>query len=327
MHIHHLNLPKYEKGEIHKFWMHIANNGIGDAIRIPIILAKGKFDGPVLGLTAAVHGNELNGIRVIQKLFRNLDVKALHGTIIGVPAVNVPGVLIQQRFFNDNADLNRIAPGKPNGNRSELYIYRFIERVIKHFDYLIDLHTASFGRINSFYVRADMNDPATARLAKLQDADLILHNEARDGSIRGIAEDVGVKAVTAELKNPHRFQKEVINEEITGIKNVMYDLNMIEGEIKAFEEKMVLCPDSYWIYTDEGGILNILPEVLSYIKKGDKIAHVESIFGEPTKSFFAPEDGIVIGKSTSPINQSGSRILHLGRKPIKLSSLTQKINI
>ncbi len=320
-------IEDYDLGKIHKIWLHIVNNGIGEPVRIPIFLARGKTDGPTLGITAALHGNELNGIRVIQKLFKYLNIDNLKGNVVGVLIVNVPGLLMQQRVFNDNNDLNRIAPGKQNGNMGEVYINRFIEIVLSQFNYLIDLHTASFGRINSFYVRADMSDPITARLAKLQDADLILHNPPNDNTLRGAAETMGIKSVAVELKNPFRFQKEVINEEITGIYNILYDLKMLEGTIQVFEKDIIFCNDSYWIYTDEGGILRTFPDLLEEVSTGDKIAVVENIFGEPSKEFYATENGIVIGKSTDPINQTGSRIIHLGLNPVKLSHINQDIEL
>ena len=64
-----LNIEQTPPGTIGEYWLHIINNGIGEPVRLPILVARGVEDGPVLGLTAAIHGNELNGIPVIQKLF------------------------------------------------------------------------------------------------------------------------------------------------------------------------------------------------------------------------------------------------------------------
>lgn len=312
MQTNNLNLSDIPKGTITKMWLHLVNNGIGEPVRIPILIAKGEEDGPVLGITAAIHGNELNGVRVIQKLFKKIKTKKLKGTVIGVLIANVPGLLAEQRRFIDDHDLNRISPGKPDGNRSEVYINRLITRIISKFEYLIDLHTASFGRANSFYVRADMNDPVAAKMAIMQNADLILNNTANDKSLRGTAEEMGIHAITVELKDPHKFQKSVIDEEILGIKNVMAHLKMINSEVICSENGIYICQKSHWIYTDEGGILTVLPPILSAVRKGDKIAEVRNIFGDIVKDFFATQDGIVIGKSTNPINQTGSRIIHLG---------------
>jgi predicted deacylase len=128
-----------------------------------------------------VHGNELNGIPCIHRVIAEIDVHKLSGTIVAVPCVNVPGYLRFTREFSDGKDLNRLFPGQEFGTASQVYAYNLLTKVVNHFNYLIDLHTASFGRVNSYYVRADMNDPISAIMAKLQQPQIILHNSGQDG--------------------------------------------------------------------------------------------------------------------------------------------------
>ncbi|MCB0565493.1 MAG: succinylglutamate desuccinylase/aspartoacylase family protein [Phaeodactylibacter sp.] len=317
-----LNISHTPKGAVRHYWLHIINNGIGEPVRLPVIVARGKKEGPTLGLTAAIHGNELNGIPVIQQLFRELDVEQLRGTVIGGLVMNVPGLLLEQRKFNDGTDLNRIAPGNKEGNLSEVYIYRVIEKILNPLNFLVDLHTASFGRVNSWYIRADMSSPETARMARLQNPDIILHNLPNDGTFRGAASNLGIHAITLELRDPHVFQSGVIEDALVGIRNILYDLDMLDGEILCPAVSTTLCERSYWIYTDEGGILEVLPKVRDLVKKGEAIAKVRTIFGKTSKEYYAPDDGVVIGKSVSPINQTGSRILHLGINPRQIPCIT-----
>ncbi|MEQ8704865.1 MAG: succinylglutamate desuccinylase/aspartoacylase family protein [Phaeodactylibacter sp.] len=310
-----LDLSSLPAGTVQKYWLPIITDGIGAPVRLPVLIAKGKTDGPVVGLTAAIHGNELNGIPVIQRLFTELDAQRLTGTVVGVPVMNIPGLMLEQRKFNDGVDLNRIAPGDPDGNLSQVYIYRLIERVLRHFDYLIDLHTASAGRINSWYIRADMSQPATARMAILQNPEIILHNLPNDGTFRGAAADLGIPAITLELRDPHVFQRDVIKEALIGVWNVLFDLNMLEGAIRHTVDTTWLCRQSNWLYTDEGGILTVRAGLGQVIGPGDTLAEVRSVFGTLTKTYSADRKGVVIGKSVSPINPTGSRILHLGYAP------------
>lgn len=313
--VKNLDLSSFPKGEISKAWVHVINNGLGVPIRIPIIVAKGKTKGKTLGLTAAVHGNELNGIPVIQKLFRELKPKDLVGNLVGVFVVNVPGILRGTRQFSDGVDLNRIAPGHAKGNESSIYINRILERIIFKFDYLIDLHTASFGRTNSYYIRADMADEVSSRMAKLQGPDIILNNPASDTSVRGSAAAHGIKSITIELRDPYRFQFNVIDDAADGIKNICYDFGLLPGEPTCPIIETVVCENSYWRYTDEGGLLNVYPHIKDYVKEGELIGDVKTIFGDKVKDIISTDDGIVIGKSVNPINQTGSRILHLGLNP------------
>jgi predicted deacylase len=295
------------------YWLKIISDGFANPICIPVMVARGTKDGPVLGITAAVHGNELNGISVIQRLFDEIDIKELRGTIVGVPVVNVPSFMRRKRRFNDGVDLNHIMPGKADGNVSQVYAFRFIDRLVKHFDYLLDLHTASFGRVNSYYIRADMSVPIVKKLAELHEADIIVHNPPSDGTLRGAVEELGIPAITLEVGNPNTFQKKLIRSGITGIHNVLCYLEMTDDEVEWTGKKTVLCHSSFWMYTDVGGLLTIIVDLREKVKKGQLIASIRDVFGNKLKDYFAPCDGIIVGKSISPVNQTGGRIVHLGR--------------
>lgn len=322
-HVRMLNIAETAPGTISHSWLHIINNGLGEAVRIPIMVARGRRDGPVLGLTAALHGNELNGIPLIQALFAELTdrLDELRGTVVGALALNVPGLLREQRTFNDGVDLNHIAPGRATGNTSQIYIHRVIDRIVRHFDFLIDLHTASFGRVNAYYIRADMDQPISARMARLQGPDIIVHNPPNDCTLRGVAAQMGIPAITAELRDPHRFQFDVVESGLSGLRNVLHDLDMLEGAVSCPVQDTVLCSGSSWMFTDEGGLLTVKPRVNDWITAGQEIAEVRTIFGALAKRYRAPEDGIVIGRSINPINQTGSRIVHLGRAPRRIPCL------
>lgn len=312
-HIRTIDIDSLEAGVIHNFWFDLVSGPFGNQISLPLIIAKGSEPGPTLGMTAAVHGNELNGIPVIHKFIKNINPKELKGIIIAIPVVNVPSFMRKKRRFIDGTDLNHIMPGKEGGNVSEVYAYRFAEKILPHFDYLIDLHTASFGRINSFYVRADMSMEVTRKMAMFQNPEIIVHNPPSDGTLRGAAAEMNIPAITVEVGNPNTFQKGMIRDSYTGIMNVAINLEMIEGDIvKEEKENPIICRKSHWIYTDHGGLLSVFPRLTQVISKDELIARQLDIFGNLKKDYFASEMGIVIGKSVSPVNQTGGRILHLG---------------
>ena len=307
-----LDLDRAPKGAITRYWLEIVKDGMGVPVHLPVIVAKGKTDGKTVGLTAAIHGNELNGIPVIQRLFKDIDVNQLKGTIVGVPILNVPSFLRKKRRFVDGTDLNHIMPGKPNGTVSQVYAWRIVNKLVKHFDYLLDLHTASNGRINSYYIRADMSDEVVRKMALLQNAQIIVHNPANDGTLRGTADAMDIPAITLEVGNPNLFQKGMIRDGLTGIHNLLGYFKITDSEVEEHSSDTVICKKSYWIYTDTGGLLTVHPNVTQKVKKGEVIATIRDVFGDIIKDYIAPENGIVIGKSVSPVNQAGGRILHLG---------------
>ncbi len=311
-HIKQLDIDQIQEPGMYRFWLELASDGMGQPIEIPILIAKGIEDGPIVGLTAAIHGNELNGIPVIQRLFRELDIEQMKGIVVGIPIVNAPSLLRKRRRFLDGTDLNHIMPGKENGTVSQIYAWRFVDKVLNQFDYLVDLHTASNGRVNSYYIRADMSDEVVRKMALLQNAQIIVHNPPNDNTLRGTAGELDIPAITLEVGDPNMFQKGMIRDGMTGIHNLLSWLNVTDFEIEENDSDTVLCKRSYWIFTDEGGMLQVYPKVTQMVEKGERIATLRNVFGDIIKEYFAPEDGVVIGKSTSPVNQTGGRILHLG---------------
>ncbi|KAJ2900896.1 hypothetical protein IWW38_000271 [Coemansia aciculifera] len=307
-----LDLASFPAGQISRVWVALAEDGMGLPIRVPVIIAKGTVEGPVVGITAALHGNELNGIPLIHRLFDEVSPAKLHGTLVAVPVANSPGFLLSQRGYTDGTDLNRVMPGKPNGSSPQVYAYNLMHRIIRHFEYLLDMHTASRGRVNSLYVRANLLDSRTARMARLQNPQIIVHNTSPDGSLRGAAMQRGIPAITVEIGDPSRFQKRFVRNALIGVTNILSQLRMIPDEANASEFEPVVCTRSFWIFAKSGGILTVHPDVNTWVRSGDVIATIHSVFGDLEEEYFAPQDGIIVGKHVDPVCQSGNRILHLG---------------
>ena len=313
-------LPKLESGK-HNYWLDMGSNTYGQPLLIPIIVIQGKTQGPTLGLTAAIHGNELNGISIIHQLVSSINTNILKGRIIGVPGINVMSIQMNERRFVDDEDVNRNFPGKVQGSESEQYAFKIKERILPAFDINIDMHTASFGRINTMYARADSSNDTILKLAELQNPDIILTSKGPSfgtasttstETLRAEAAQLGIPSVTVEYGNPQVYQNELIDRGLIGIFNTLKWLNMYEGTIEKGAIIPTYCKKSYWIYMVEGGFLDVVVELNQHIKKDEKIAIVKNAFGEVIKEYFSPEDGIVIGKSTNPSNMSGGRIIHLG---------------
>lgn len=298
---------------IHRLRVVMTENATGNENLVPIIVVRAEARGPVVGITAALHGNELNGIPVIHRLLESEGMKKLlRGTVIAVPIVNIPGYLRFQREFEDGQDLNRIMPGSPTGNSGELYAFRFIDRIARHFEYLLDLHTASAGRANSLYVRADMTRPITARMARIVSPQIIVHNEGRDGTLRGALESQGAHAITIEVGDPQQFQDGLVRAARLGVQEVLEHLGMLPDLENPDEGTPIECVRSYWMYTDRGGILESHVHLVQQVRAGDLVARLRNVWGDIVREYHAPEDAVVIGKSTNPTARAGSRIVHLG---------------
>lgn len=308
-----LEVDDLPMGSVHRRYIKLVEDGIGMSVRVPVLIGRGSKPGPTIGIVAALHGNELNGVPLIHRLFSDLQSHKVRGTIVAVIVANLPGFLLHQRAFNDGEDLNRIFPGKEEGNCSQVYAYNLLHRIINRFDYMIDLHTASHGRVNSLYIRANMEHEIIAKMATLIEPQIILTNPAPMQTLRGQAISLGIPALTLEMGNPSRIQKDVVRSSLLGIKNVLRWLKFLPGPIKKQSSDTVLCSESQWIYTDCGGFLETIPSVATKVEKGEMIARMRNIFGDVIREYRAPHDGIIIGRSVNPVAQTGARVVHLGK--------------
>lgn len=308
-----LDVGSVEPGTKARRLIRLMEDALGRSLCVPAMIARGKKPGPVLGVTAAVHGNELNGIPVIHRLFASLDQERLQGTVVGIPIVNVPAYMFHTRTLKEGMDLNRLMPGRPDGNAGEQFAHELLTRVIQRLDYLVDLHTASFGRVNSLYVRANLSHPVARQMAVWQGPEIIVHNEASDGTLRAAAMQADIPAITVEVGDPQRFQRRLIRSSVSGLTNVLSGLDLLPEDEVAPTDEPIVCHRSKWFYANHGGLLEVFPAVTDTVEEGQVVARVTSIYGDLVAEYRARTDGVVVGKSTNPVCESGSRIIHIGR--------------
>ncbi|MGE0488933.1 MAG: succinylglutamate desuccinylase/aspartoacylase family protein [Vulcanimicrobiota bacterium] len=306
-----IEIENYPQGQRTDFWRGLYQDATSCPVRVPFIVARGARNGPVLGVTAAVHGNELNGLRIIQHLLEEVDLARLAGSLVCVPVVNVPSYNAGTRLFPDGLDLNHVFPGKSEGRPAEQYARAFSETLLPCLDYLVDLHTASDGRVNTMYVRVDMKVEVAHQMAVDFNPQIILHGRSGDGTLRSAARRHDIPAVTVEAGNPSVIQGRMVFEGETGIRNIMMGLGMLEGKPSITREPVV-CEASRWLRTTSGGLLETRFKLLERVVKRQVLAVTRDPFGKILKEYRCPADGVVIGMAANPAAASGTRYCHLG---------------
>jgi len=156
----------------------------GTTLSLPVAVVRGRYPGPCIWLSAAIHGDELNGVDIIRRIVRSLKTPYLHGTVLAVPVVNIFGLIEQSRYLPDRRDLNRSFPGSPRGSLAARLAAIFMQEVVSHCTHGIDLHTAAIHRNNFPQIRANLHDPTTYAFAKAFGALIVIHSDTRDGSLR-----------------------------------------------------------------------------------------------------------------------------------------------
>lgn len=196
------------------------------SISLPVIVLNGQKPGPRLWLSAAIHGDEINGVEIIRQVLEKIQPKQLQGTLLAVPVVNVFGFIEQSRYLPDRRDLNRSFPGANNGSLASRLAYLFMKEIVNNSTHGIDLHTAASPRINLPQIRANLEDEHTQLFAKAFGAPLMIHATTRDGSLRQAASQKGIPILLYEAGEALRFDGEAIRIGVEGIMRVMEYLGM-----------------------------------------------------------------------------------------------------
>jgi uncharacterized protein len=280
---------------------------------IPIRVIRGKKAGPTVFVSAAIHGDELNGIEIIRRL-RNLSaLKKLKGTLILVPVVNVYGLSTLSRYLPDRRDLNRSFPGSTKGSLAARIAKIFFNEIVKKCDYGIDLHTGAIHRTNLPQIRTNIENEETLALAKAFEAPMVLHSELRDGSLRAYAQDEGVAILLYEAGEALRFDDTSIKIGVKGIVNVLKALDMLPKSTKKRHKHPLIFKESSWLRAPESGMLRTVKKLGDTVKKDDIIAFIDEPIGDISYELRSSFDGVIIGKSQIPLVQGGDAVFHIAR--------------
>ena len=218
---------KINPGERVNVSLPIADLYTSTSLSMPVQVICGRKAGPVLFVSAAIHGDELNGVEIIRRLLKRKTLGSLRGTLLAVPIVNVHGFLDQSRYLPDRRDLNRSFPGSPKGSIAARLAHTFIEQIVSEADYGIDLHTGAINRSNLPQIRANLDDTQTLDIAKVFGAPVVVNSNILDGSLRQCASDRGMPILIYEAGEALRFDETCIRAGIRGILNVMRHVGML----------------------------------------------------------------------------------------------------
>jgi len=279
---------------------------------IPVIVKRGKRPGPTLFLSAAIHGDELNGIEIINRIVSSKAMDKLRGTVIAVPMVNVFGVINQSRYLPDRRDLNRSFPGSTRGSLAGRIAHQFMNEIVSKSDYGIDFHTGAIHRSNLPQIRANLDDEETLTLAKAFGIPVLLNSNVRDGSMRQCASDAGTKILLYEAGEALRFDELAIRAGLKGTLQVMRHLGMLpKSRSKSSNIEPFIARNSNWVRASESGIVNHHKQLGDFVSKGDVLASISDPYGESLAEVTSRYDGIIIGKQNIPLVQEGEAMYHI----------------
>ncbi len=285
----------------------------GFELATPVVVVHGKKPGPRVCLTAAIHGDEVNGVEIARRVVQNLKAEELKGTIISVPVVNIDGLWRKDRYMSDRRDLNRAFPGNANGSTASRVAHSLFNSIIRHCDSLIDLHSGSMFRENISQLRADLTLPAVSELASHFGAIPVLQSIAPPGSLRGAATAAGIPAVVMEVGGPFTVDITLVK---TGVKALRSYLSAIDMLPRSFfwSSPQPIFYASEWLRSRQGGILINKVSLGQKINKDQLLGEISNPITDEVEKLYSPFDAVVLGRAQDQFVSAGYAVFNLGER-------------
>ena len=285
-------------------------------VTLSLHVVHGGRPGPVMFVSAAVHGDEIIGVDIMRRLLRAPQLNNIAGTLLAVPIVNTFGFLNQSRYLPDRRDLNRSFPGSAGGSLAARLAYLFRTEVMARCSHGIDLHSAAIHRTNLPQIRVSPGKPAAMALALAFGAPVILTSKTRDGSLREMAGQMGVETLLYEAGEGLRIDEGAARLGVAGILRVMAALGMIPaGSLPRGRAQSAVCGRSEWLRAPAAGLVAMEAGIGNRVLAGQVLGTISDPFGETEVEIVAPRDGIVIGALTLPVANEGDAVFHLAELP------------
>ena len=295
-------------------------------LNVPIHVIHGRKPGPVLMVSAAIHGDELNGVEIIRRLLRHSALKSLSGTLLAVPVVNVFGFIHKTRYLPDRRDLNRCFPGSETGSLGARMAWQFKSQVLDRAPHPVDLHPGAVHRANLPQIRADLSNEGTAAMANAFGVPVVINSVLGEGTLREVAEAQGIPVITYEAGEALRFDESCIRAGVKGVLNILQHLGMTGARRAKVPSEPYIARSSSWVRAERDGVFLPLVALGAWIKKDDLIGRISSPFGGDDVNIHSPAAGILVGRNNMPLVNEGEALYHIARFE-EVSEVAQSLEV
>lgn len=301
-----------EPGTRQSLQIPISRRYSSEDVALPVCVIRGRRPGPKLFVSAAVHGDEINGVEIIRRMLKRKTLQRLRGTLIAVPVVNVYGFLAQTRYLPDRRDLNRCFPGSARGSLAGRLAHTFMKEIVANATHGIDLHTGALHRSNFPQIRASLDSAESEQLARSFGSPLILDMPEREGSLRQTLSELGIPMILYEAGEALRFDELAIKAGVQGVISVMRHLGMLpKARPKRRPVEPYVAHGSMWVRAPESGLLATTTTLGSRVEKGAHLGTVSDPLGEEAIRVKSPTAGVVIGRTRLPLVNEGDALFHI----------------
>lgn len=283
------------------------------SVEVPVIIERGKKPGPVILITAGIHGDEINGVEIVRQIIAKGINKPQKGTIICIPVVNVFGFLNLSREFPDGRDLNRMFPGTKQGSLASRFAYQFVQKILPVADFCLDFHTGGASRFNAPQIRIKKDDKVGVKYAKIFNAPFTIESKTITKSYRDTCTKLGIPVLLFEGGKSVNSNKEIARQGVEGSMRILEHFEMLDSKFEKPDvvAETVFIENSVWLRAKYSGMLHIKIPCGKHVEKGEYIGTITDPYGKFRHRVRASNEGYVININESPIVYQGDAIFHI----------------
>ncbi|MEZ4678519.1 MAG: M14 family metallopeptidase [Caldilineaceae bacterium] len=304
MHVSEFGAAGLASGRKEQLWLDVATRADGSMWRLPLLYITGALAGPTLVVTAAVHGDEYEGVATIPQIYQQIEPAQLRGTLLMMPVCNMPAYESCQRNSPiDSLNLARVFPGDANGTITERIAYWIREKLLRVADFYIDLHSggvpAEIPTLIGYLHDAGTLGQRSLAGARAFGAPVLWGHPLplAPGRTVSAATDLGLPWLYTEAPGGGYARPDDVACFTQGVINVMRWLTMLDGAPEPRKMTHQLYGDGDLdsvIAATVAGYFRAEVALLDEVKAGERLGAVYDLFGKEMQTVTADQDGIVI---------------------------------
>lgn len=300
-------------GQQKRLNLHTAKLFTTSAVEVPVIIERSKKPGPIVLITAGIHGDEINGVEIVRQFLARKMNKPSKGTTICIPVLNVFGFLNMQREFPDGRDLNRIFPGTKKGPLASRFAYQLTHEILPVVDYVIDFHTGGAKRFNAAQIRIIENDEKLKELAEIFNAPFTVYSSNLKNSLRTTCKNLNIPILLYEGGKSSDNDAGITRYGLDGLRRILKHLGMLKAE---FDPPKAIKPTIFiqktkWLRAKYSGLLHLKVEIGQWVQKKDILAVITDPYGSFKHVMKARNAGHIINVNQSPMVYQGDALFHI----------------
>lgn len=300
-------------GKNERLNLHTAKLYTTSAVDVPVIIERAKKRGPIVLITAGIHGDELNGIEIVRQFLARKMNKVKRGTVICIPVMNVFGFLNMQREFPDGRDLNRIFPGAKKGPLASRFAFQLTSEILPVVDYALDFHTGGAKRFNAAQIRIAEGQTELLELAKVFNAPFIVYSSTIKKSYRMACQNNNIPVLLFEGGKSADNNSSITKYGLDGLRRVLKHLEMLKAEFEPSKQSKtsVIINKTKWLRAKYSGLLQVKIEIGQWVDKGEELMSITDPYGSFKHVMKARDGGYIINANQSPMVYQGDAVFHI----------------